>query len=370
MSGASSGARRRLLLRAVGTAVGVAAVGWAALRALEGPDGARARLAVVDLRWIVFAAVAWTSSLAAQGARWRALIPPAYGERAPGPLGLARLVLGANVVGAALPGPAGELASALVVAERGVPFAAAFGAAVLGRVVALGVIGAGALLLGIGVRADLPESAQELLLWPTLLLACGGLSAPILAGFARPLGSAIERVADRVADRGTPDGWLQRAGPRLRAGVARAQEALDALATLPRRAWISAVGWSVVSLAIQSIAIRCAFGAVGAWPPWHLTAFLHLLMSLAAIAGILLPAGGLAVDALFVAVFPAVAGVDAGTAVLAAVSVRWMRVLVLLGGLPALGGMFERLVEVALSAPSPAGPPARRAAPSPGGPSR
>jgi hypothetical protein len=110
------------------------------------------------------------------------------------------------------------------------------------------------------------------------------------------------------------------------------------------------VAWSLASLAIQSVAIRLAFGAAGTWPDWHVTAFMHLLMSLAAIAGIVLPAGGLAVDGLFVAIFPAVAGVDVGTAVLAAVAVRWMRVLVLLAGVPALGGMFERLVGLAARA--------------------
>jgi hypothetical protein len=351
--------RRRVFVRAGGSFLAIGVVGWAALSVLEGTEDASARLAAVHPGWILASALAWTSSLAAQGARWRVLLPiggapgassrrdpgaarpgtPATPEPAaatpPTALELARLAIGANVVGAALPGPAGELSASLVLAERGIPFVGAFAAAVLGRVVALGVIGAATLGLGAALYDQLPTDARAVVAAPTLVLAGGGLSAPLVVRFARPLGALAERAAGAV---------LPGAAHRVRAAVARVREALDALADLPLRAWAVAVGWSVVSLCIQSVALRWAFGAAGAWPAWRETAFVHLLMSLAAIVGIVVPAGGLAVDGLFLLVFPAVTGVDAPTTVLAAVAVRWMRVLVLLAGVPALGGMFERLL--------------------------
>ncbi len=325
---------RRALTFVVLAVLAVGLVGWSLLAALEGPRAAAARLETLHPGWLAAAVAAWTASLACQAGRWRALM--ASGRR-PG-LGTLSLALwGTNAMHLALPGPAAELAAALFVSRRsGVSVGAAVASAVLSRLLALGVLGAGILALWPFMGLDLAGSTG---LWLAAAAACLG-ALGVCAGTVTFAPLAVLRLVGRMA------GAL---GPRLASKVERGltwwAACFGEVGRLPPRRWLEAVGWSLANIGTLTIASWLGYRATGADIDVLTTLFVHGLLSVATLAMLVLPAGAGALDALCAASLVTLGGVPLESATVCAIALRWIQLLSMGTSVPGMLWMLAQLPE-------------------------
>lgn len=318
---------RRVLLLLSLALVGVAAGAGAILAALEGLESAGRRYSELSLPWLGMAWLVWLSSAWAQGRRWHALLPVEglTGEE------LGKVLLGANVLNLALPGPVGELGAAwYLYREHGVPLPMGLSSTLLGRFVALLVYGA--VTLSLWPFLEVPEATGRWLGPLTGVLALGTL--PLLVLF-RP--TLLLR----------PLGWLGRlpGGADLEQRFHWWIRCFGALGKLGTGRWLQAAGWSLVNVGVLGTAGYCCFAAadVEARPLGAL--FVQVFTALVSVAAVILPSGLGAVDLAFVSVFPVAAEGTMGDAVLCAAVVRVVQLGSLAAGIPAMLLLLARLPE-------------------------
>lgn len=333
---------RRVLGVVVAGTLGVATIA-AALAQLVGDADAGV---VVRPGWIVAGGVLWTLALPFQALRWRALVPGP-----PLPVGpLSALVVGANLLNLALPGPTGELAAAWVAHRRwGVPLVVAVVTSVLARVLALSVLGV--LVLGAWPLVAGEGSPSWLRLGA---LTAGGGAAALASTWVWP--GLVERAIRALAAL-----LPARIGERLSARGRWWGESLGALGRLGPARWLAAAGWSAVSTGVLGLASLAAFHGAGLAPPAPALLFTHLLASLAIVSALVLPGGLGAMEAVFAAVLPQLAPVGPVDAALGALAIRQSQLLSMLLSLPALLWVLRLLP----ADPPPAPPVAPEAPPSP-----
>lgn len=315
--------RRRFLRRLLVGAAVVLVLGLVGAGLARGSAEAAAMLREARPGWILAGVAAWMVSVLGQGLRWRALVP---GTRLP--LGPALLwQIGASALAFGLPGPVGEAAAAAIARQRGgVAFSAAFAASVAARLLGLGLFGVAVLLLWPLVRGA--EGAPAVMaLGATGALGALGIGVFVGMFLPHPLARVGGRLARLLLGAARGEGIAARLE-----GLARS---LESVASVGPARWAEALGWGVAAFGAQVLAMRLALAAVGAEPGWALTAWLHAMVSVAALAGVVLPAGEAASDAVFVAAYGSLGGVPLGAALVADAAMRAMRLGAIAVALPA-----------------------------------
>ncbi len=323
----------RLLIAVSLTFVGVTVLGGGILALLEGASQAGRRLTHLDPGWLGLSIAVWLCSLAIQGLRWRALLP--VRNRPPAGM-LAWVVFGANALTLALPGPVGEFAAAWYLRHRyGVPMVTALAATLLGRALAILTFGVATLALWPVVAVSLPDDVVRLV--TPIAVLTGLVTLPIVGLCARPAGmvrlvgrflawALPARLAGRVS--GRVDWWVR---------------CFTAVGEIPLRRWAEAAALCVLNLLVLSTSTVCALHAAGIPTDPLGTVFVQALTAVASIAGVLVPGGFGAVEVLVVALFPTFAVGDTADAVFAAFTLRWVHLLTLLLGVPAMSWLIATL---------------------------
>lgn len=325
--------RRALLFLVLGLFL-VGLVGWSFLAALEGPEAAAARLEALHPGWMAAAVVAWTASLACQAGRWRALM---VSERRPGLATLTLALWGTNAMHLALPGPAAELAAALFISRRSsLSVAAAVASAIMSRLLALGVLGAGILVLWPFTPLDAHGEAGRWLGAAAVVLGALGIAA----GLATLAPLAVVRLVGRVAGAIAP-----RLASKLERGLAWWAACFSEVGRLPAQRWVAAVGWSLANVGTLSVASWFGYRAAGADIDALTTLFVHGLLSVSTLAMLILPAGAGALDALCAASLATLGGVPLESAAVCAIALRWIQLLSMGTSVPGMLWMLARLPE-------------------------
>lgn len=319
--------RQPVLRAAVVVVISIAVVtlaGWGFLGTFAHVNPAV--LLTLDLPVLAAAIAVWTAALYCQGARWGALLPfrpvPSSGF-------LALVVGGTNVAHLAVPGPVAEIMAAWFVARRaGSDTSLALSATLFGRLLALAVL-AGVVALTATTRWVL----HDLPLWAVgvcTIAVLGGLSAGcsialptvVLSGVARVLGLFPFAMALRLA--GIIGGWA--------AGFVE-------VGTKAR--WSKAVAWSAANACTLSLATVLTFRSAGvAISPLDVL-LIHGVLSLSTVVMIVLPAGFGAVDALGGALLVGLDVTDLAGATLCMVALRWVQLISMALGLPAMGWILK-----------------------------
>lgn len=322
------------VLLAVGVAtLGLAVLGAGLLALMEGGAKAGHRLGELSFGWVGLALLVWMASLPVQALRWRALLPVLR----PPPVGrLAWVIFGANALTLAIPGPVGELAAAWYMRHRhGIPMVTALAASLLARAVAILVFGLSTLALWPIVAASLPADLVRMVT-PVALLT-GLVTLPILGLCWRP-----------AAMVGWVGGWLARVLParhaaRIGGRVAWWVGCFTAVGDIPVRRWLVAGGYSFVNLLLLTLSTIVSMNAIGIPVRPVGTLFVQALTAVASVAGVLVPGGFGAVEVLLVALFPTFATGTPADAVFAAIALRWIHLLTLLAGVPAMVWLIATL---------------------------
>ncbi len=336
-SSAAVSARRARILGRLG------ALGLLGLALLCGTGLGVARLASQQPWTLLLGAVRWPALLgaavlvvagaAAHGPRMRALLPLAPGGGPlPGRLRLGSLYLAASVLNLSFPGPAGELAAALVLRRtHRLSAAGVLAASLHGRFLSL--LWAGALCLLMLPGLDLPPGLVGLCRAAAGIIALLGLGLGLLSfrpAWLRALSvGSLGRLILRLPGRIGPLEGLHRAI----LGFA------DALGALPRQgaiAYVRASAWSLLGMACTFGALLCTAAAFGLHPGLWGSFFTLCLTQIAGVALVVLPGGLGAFDLSLTGALVATAGLDGSQAALVLLGVRAAQILALLAG----GGFF------------------------------
>lgn len=298
--------------------------GWGFLRAVADVDAA----ALLTLRPVEMAAalVLWTAALYCQGARWRALLPfsplPSAGF-------LALVVGGTNVAHLAVPGPVAEVMAAWFVARRGqAEVSVALSATLVGRLLALAVLSLLVLATTAGKLAltGLPAWAAGI----AAIAAAGGLSAGVCVALPATALAAVAGVLQALP------------GPRALRAAAWVRGWATGFVEVGQKArWGRATGWSAANALTLSCATALCFRAAGVPIDPLDVVWLHGILSLATVVMIVLPAGFGAVDALGGGLLIALGITDVAGATLCMVALRWVQLLSMALGLPAMAWMIS-----------------------------
>jgi len=323
----------RVVIAVLLSTAGLAVLGGGLLALMEGAEQAGRRLTHLSPGWVALAVLVWSGSLPIQGLRWRALLP---GTERPPVARLAWVIFGANALTLALPGPVGEFGAAWYLRHRyGIPMVTALAATLLARAVALLVFGLATLALWPLVAASLPADLVRLV--TPIAVLTGVVTLPILGLCWRPaamvgwVGGVLARVlparfAERVATR--VDWWVR---------------CFTAVGAIPAHRWLQAAGYSFANLCLLTASTLCSMYAAGIPCDPLGTLFVQALTAVASVAGVLVPGGFGAVELLLVALFPTFAEGTAADAVFAAITLRWVHLLTLLAGVPAMAWLVATL---------------------------
>jgi len=263
-----------------------------------------------DLGMMLVAASLWSGGIAAQGARWVALMPPGAG------IGVGRgalAALGANALTVTLPGPTAEaMLATWSDRDGGVAWPTAAAALLLSRLLGLTVIGSLLLVIGPAAAGFARPAAA--------LAAALGLSAVLV--YAKG-GGAIRRAA--VAVLAALPSRAQPFAPRV-LGVVDAALAPRAGAA---RTWAKASAWSLVSVALMAGGGYASARAVGVDVAGGTYAWMHCAAAIGGLVSLLVPSGIGPLDLLWVAMFTA-SGLPPAEGAAAALGWREMQALSLL----------------------------------------
>jgi uncharacterized protein (TIRG00374 family) len=269
--------------------------------------------------------------------RWRALIPGGEHLEIPGMMGI---VCAGMLMNVALPGPVGEVGSAMLVKRRfGIPATTALAAGIHARFLGLSAAGTLALLAWALGDLPIPEEAEGLI---------GGV-AVFIALFAMALGALsiwpklLDRLSTETAGRlGRLPGLPGRGFAKLDETVRSTAAALGEVGRQSPSRWAWALTWSLGSHFSVTAGIWLGSHALGM--DAHLPGILFTYC--AATAGIValyaLPAAMAGWDALFCAFFVTTTGVTLTDAVAMTALVRTQQLLLLLLGAIFLGSEAKR----------------------------
>lgn len=273
----------------------------------------------VDWPWLALATVCVLAGTASHGPRMRPLLPPAPGGRRPGAGALGSLYVAASVLNLSFPGPAGELAAAVVLGRtHGQRPTAVLAASLHARFVAL-LVAAVITLVALPVL-DIPPEVR-----PIAWTGAGGLAlgGAVLGGLSfRPdvLRALSARVNARLA--GVLPGPFGRLFGKVHQQVVLLADSLVAVPRQGVRAYLWAAVWSLGSLLTSFTAILCAAQAFGLSPEWLGTFVTLCLTLIAAIALVILPGGLGSFDLTLVGMLVASAGLTTEEAGLVLLGVR------------------------------------------------
>lgn len=275
-----------------------------------------------DLAMMVLSSLLWSAGIAAQGARWVALMPPSPGMTA---ARAALATFGANALTVTLPGPTAEaMLATWSDRDGGVTWPTAAAAQLLSRLLGLTLIGVLLLLIGPAAAGFARPAAA--------LAASLGLAAVV--AYTRGGGAIRRAFVSAIA-------WLP---PRARALGPRVLGVVDA-ALAPRAGagstWAQAAGWSLVSVSLMGAGGYVSARAVGVdVDPWTY-AWMHCAAAIGGLVSLLVPSGIGPLDLLWVAMFKA-NGLSATDGATAALGWREMQALSLLMSVPALLWLARR----------------------------
>lgn len=316
----------RVLIAVLLTTIALAVLGGGILALMEGGEQAGRRLTQIAPGWLVVALLIWMTSLPVQGLRWRALLPVAE----PPPVGrLAWVIFGANALTLAIPGPVGELAGAWYLRHRhGVPMVTALAASLLARALAILVFGLSTLALWPIVASSLPDDVVTLV--TPIAVITGLITLPIVGLCHRP--AAMVGWVGAILARVLPERLAERVSGRVAWWV----RCFTAVGEIPLRRWALAAGCCVANLLLLTGSTIATLHALNIPVDPVGTLFVQALTAVASVAGVLVPGGFGAVEVLMVALFPTFAVGDAADAVFVAIALRWVHLLTLLLGVPAM----------------------------------
>ncbi|MEC7948147.1 MAG: lysylphosphatidylglycerol synthase domain-containing protein [Myxococcota bacterium] len=314
--------RTRVLLRTlvvVGIGTSVLALTGLALSRFFTDRPVTDLLAEVEWHWLVLATLCVLLGTGSHGPRMRPLLPPRPGGRRPGAGALGSLYVAASVLNLSFPGPAGELAAAVVLGRtHGQHPTAVLAASLHARFVALLV--AALITLAALPVLDIPADVR-----PIAWAGAGGLGigGAVLGGLSfRPdVLRGLSLRTNAPLARSLP-GAVGRLFGKIHQQVMQLSESLVAVPRQGLGAYLSAAAWSLGSLLTSFTAILCAAQAFGLSPDWLGTFVTLCLTLIAAIALILLPGGLGSFDLTLVGMLVASAGLTAEEAGLVLLGVR------------------------------------------------
>ena len=333
---------RKGLLLALLILTSIALAALALSRSELGADVVADLLGRTRLGPILAALLVMTSAMFLLGARWRSLIPG--GEHLP-ILGLSTLTTTGLLLNVALPGPAGELAVAVLVERRyGVPATAALAGALSGRFVGMASAGLLAAMARLSGELPVPEQYSGLVeLASIVIFAASGFLA-FVAAKPRILSTLATHTIGRLRGPGRLGQWMSSAHD---AAQAMARD-LSAVAALPWTRWMQACGWSLAGhlCVIAGIGLG-AWGMGVSFSVWGLV-FTYSAATAGIVALFLIPGGQLGWDAMFAAFLHVTAGVPQPDSVAVAVLVRVQQTVLLLIGAAsfAAGGVGDSGTQV------------------------
>jgi len=276
-------------------------------------------LADVDWGWLALATGCVLAGTASHGPRMRPLLPDSPGATRPGTAALGSLYVAASVLNLSFPGPAGELAAAVVLGRtHGQRPTTVLAASLHARFVALLV--AALITLAALPVLDIPAEVRPIAWAGAGGLGLGGLVLGGLSFKPEVLRGLSDRINAPLAER--LPGPLGRGFGKVHLQV---EQLADSLVAVPRQgvgAYLSAAAWSVGSLLTSFTAILCAAQAFGLSPEWLGTFVTLCLTLIAAIALILLPGGLGSFDLTLVGMLVAAAGLTPEEAGLVLLGVR------------------------------------------------
>lgn len=280
---------------------------------------------------IVASLVVMTSGMFFLGARWRSLIP---GGRDLPIFGLSTLTTTGLLLNVALPGPAGELAVAVLVERRyGVPATAALAGGLSGRFVGLASAGVLAAAARLSTALPVPEDYSGLVEIASLLIFAASLFLAALAVRPTLLATLATQTVGRLEGPGRLGQWMAKGH---KAALAMARD-LSAVAGLPWTQWAWACCWSLGGhlCVITGIGLG-AWGMGVSFDPAGLV-FTYSAATAGIVALFAVPGGQLGWDAMFAAFLHVTAGVPQADAIAVAVLVRVQQTLLLLIGAASFG---------------------------------
>ncbi len=257
------------------------------------------------------------SGLVCVGLRWRALVPE---PKRVGRTGIFGIVCSGFLLNYALPGPAGELVSAVLLDRLyGVRISIALAASLHARVVGLATAGAIALGAWAFGALPVPEGHEGMIGAATGVLAVAVLVLGAMS--AKP--EIIVAVSSATAGRlGRVGGRLGTAFGKLDEAVAAVALALKSIGSLGPRAYLNAFTWSVVGYCVVALGMWAACIALGiaAYPLGLL--FSHAGASAGTVVLFAFPGAQLGWDALLCAFLVGGAGISLSSALAVATVIR------------------------------------------------
>ena len=260
------------------------------------------------------------------GARWKALIPD--GEDLP-VSGLGLLTTTGLLLNVALPGPAGELAVAVLAQRRwGVPATNVLAGGVTARFIGLSTAAAMGVVAQLSGQLKVPPDYQNLV-W-----VAGGLIAlaAILMGAVAAWPALLMGLSRHTVGRLRGEGRLGKAMERIDQELQRMALAMKEVTRLPARNWLRALGWSLGGHACVVGGILIGAWGIGAQFSVAGVVFTYSAATAGIVAMFAVPGGQLGWDALFVAFLHLTAGLSETEAVAVTALVRLQQTLLLLFG--------------------------------------
>jgi hypothetical protein len=285
--------------------------------------------------------------------RWRCLLPEPARSSANIWL-LTAIQCASTLFGYALPGPAGDVAAAVMVARRyGIKLSDALVAGLVLRILGLAVAGAVAAVAWLAVDVPLPGLWQQAFAVAVVGMVgvTGGVALAALA--PGPFRRGVAAVTRALAH-----GPLARVAERLAVAAFAVLDALEATARRGARPLVEASLWTVVGHCVSPFGLWVVAEGLGATSDWVSICFANNFTIVAAVAFYVLPGGPVAWDVLYGAVLARVTEVGAvDAAALIAVGRLQLTVLVVVGALALVGMARWLLPEAADVAGRPAVPP-------------
>jgi len=252
--------------------------------------------------------------------RWRALFPKEFKSKS-SPLYLTGILCAAFVFNLALPGPVGELLSAGMAQKKTkLPFLVGLSALGVSRIIGLGSACGIAGVLYWVAPFETPE------VWSNYLsVAAGGL----LFG-AIVLGSMVvaPKLYFSIFMKLKPKHWTNGLKGKLVRTVEELLKAMIETANRGKYAYAESIFWALIGHLFVASGIAMAAHSVGVDVSWSAVLFTYAASIAASVAMFMLPASGLAWDALFAGCLKVTGSISLKSAIAITLVVRFQQMMV------------------------------------------
>ncbi|MEC7241271.1 MAG: lysylphosphatidylglycerol synthase domain-containing protein [Myxococcota bacterium] len=322
----------RTLLMALlvsGLSVVALGIGLSALQPEEAPlDRVRDLLFGAEWTLLILGILAMSLGMIFVAIRWRCLLPDRDGIP---PTGLTGMVCSGLLLNYAVPGPAGELASAYLVKKRyDKPATVALAASLHARFIGLGTAGVMAGLVSLFADLPIPPAHNDKIQIAVALIAVGALGVAVLSAFPSIL-IRLSHLTAGALGRRLP-GRLGRASSLLHLGVCRLAEGLGEVGRLGFWPYAQAAMWACLAHLFVFLGIVLACQAMGISPYLPGILLSYCAATAAVVALIAFPGSQLGWDLLLVAFLKFTAGLSPVEAWAVVILVRVQQLLLLLVG--------------------------------------